>query len=61
MINVYFSHLITNYEEPYNVINFKMVQLHHLLLWVLSNFHKPIKPYCTFNGFFIEEIQGKKH
>ncbi len=55
MINVYFLHLITSYEEPCNVINFKMVQFHHLLLWVLLNFHKPTKPYCTFNSLFTEE------
>jgi hypothetical protein len=59
MINVYFFHLITNYEEPYNAIIFKMVQFHHLLLWVLLKFHKPPNLTTHLMVCLLKKVKGK--
>jgi len=60
MLNVYFSHLTTNYEEPYNAKNFKMVHLTINCHEPFEIFTNPPNPITHLIVSPLKNVKGKK-
>jgi len=60
MLNVYFSHLTTNYEKPYNVKNLKMVHFYHNYHESFEIFTNPPNPITHIIVSSLKKIKGKK-